>query len=237
MNLILIKNLLKNIFPKAHIKEANNGREAIDLVKSCVPDLILMDVQMPVMDGITATKEIKSMDGGKFENIPIIALTAGVSNKEKEECFEAGMCEFIPKPIERSHLNKVLLSIFPLQQPKDTTEVMMVETEHFKKEKFIEKLGTNGDFYFSILETALQEFPKYINELKNAIFENDIQNITRAAHAIKGSAYNIEFNILGKLAQDIENQSNDKHSCSSIFEDLQKEWITIQQLIEQNKTL
>ncbi len=237
INLILIKNLLKNLFPKAQIREANNGKEAIELVKENTPDLILMDVQMPIMDGITATKEIRSMDNGEYLNIPIIALTAGVSNQEKEECFKAGMCEFIPKPIERAHLNKVLLGILPLQKQKNSDEIAIEQTEHFNKEKFIEKLGSNGDFYFSILETALQEFPKYIKELNNAILENDAQNITRAAHAIKGSAFNIEFNLLGELAQQMENQSNNKDNCSLIFEDLQKEWNTIQQFIEKNKTL
>ena len=111
MNYILINNLLKKLYPNATILEASNGKEAIEVVQTNIPDVILMDVQMPIMDGIEATRQIKYIDGGKYSKIPIVALTAGVSKRERDECFQAGMSDFIAKPIDRSLLEKVFQNI------------------------------------------------------------------------------------------------------------------------------
>jgi len=111
MNYILINNLLKKLYPNATILEASNGKEAIEVVQLKNPDIILMDVQMPTMDGIEATRQIKNLDNGKYSKIPIVALTAGVSKKERDECFQAGMSDFIAKPIDRSLLEKVFQNI------------------------------------------------------------------------------------------------------------------------------
>lgn len=116
MNFMLIMNMLKNIYPNATILEAKNGKEAIDIVQTHNPNIILMDVQMPIMDGIEATREIKNLNNGFFTQIPIIALTAGVSRKERDECFHAGMTEFISKPIDRSSLEKVIQKMIPKNQ-------------------------------------------------------------------------------------------------------------------------
>ncbi|MDX9891271.1 MAG: response regulator [Bacteroidales bacterium] len=113
MNFMLIMNMLKNIYPKATILEASNGKQAIEIVKTKSPDIILMDVQMPIMDGIEATRIIKDLENGNYAHIPIIALTAGVSSKEREQCFEAGMIDFISKPIDRTALEKLLQDMIP----------------------------------------------------------------------------------------------------------------------------
>jgi CheY-like chemotaxis protein len=75
--------------PNVNIHEAENGVEAISKTKCISPDIILMDVQMPILDGIQATKEIRKLENGVL--LPIIALTAGVSKEEREACFAAGM--------------------------------------------------------------------------------------------------------------------------------------------------
>jgi PAS domain S-box-containing protein len=232
MNMILIKNLLKNIYPKALLKEVYNGKEALESVKLNKPDLILMDVQMPIMDGIEATKQIKSVDGGKYADIPIIALTAGVSSQERDECFQVGMCEFISKPIDRTNLFKILHKVFPQQELIQIMTTSWNENEHFNKNKFIEKLGNNGDFYKSIIETALQEFPNYIGDLEKAILANEINKINRTAHAIKGSAYNIEFTTLGNLAFKIESHSDQPEMYKNLFAELIKEWEIIKNQIK-----
>ncbi len=82
---------------------ANNGQEALDKVRQGKFDLILMDVSMPVMDGLTATKAIRAL-GGPFAQIPILAMTAHVAPSDREECFKAGMNSFIAKPMTRETL-------------------------------------------------------------------------------------------------------------------------------------
>lgn len=106
MNMLLITNVLKSFFTIIEIEEAHNGYEALKKLEVFQADIILMDVQMPELDGIAATKKIREIK--EFTNTPIIALTAGVSVEERNACFDAGMTDFLAKPIDRKDLDIVL---------------------------------------------------------------------------------------------------------------------------------
>ncbi|MFV8391894.1 ATP-binding protein [Flavobacterium sp. LB2P6] len=106
INMLLVKTLLKSILPGCVILEAFDGKKAIKLYKKENLDLILMDIQMPHKNGYETTAEIKQLK--KYNNIPIIALTAGIMLGEKEKCLESGMDDYVSKPIIRSNLEKVL---------------------------------------------------------------------------------------------------------------------------------
>jgi two-component system sensor histidine kinase EvgS len=108
MNMILIKMLIANILPNVEIIEAINGREALDIVKQQAVDLVLMDVQMPEMDGMEATQNIRLLDLERAKKLPIIALTAGALKEEKEKALNAGMNDFLTKPIDTEHLKSLL---------------------------------------------------------------------------------------------------------------------------------
>ncbi|MCW7457624.1 PAS domain S-box protein [Leptospira bandrabouensis] len=107
VNLGLMRNFIKRIFPEVKILEAQNGEEAIQVFLEESPSLILMDIQMPVMNGYDATKEIRKLPNGK--NIPIIAVTAGIIAGEKEKCFQLGMDDYISKPVHKETLKQTLL--------------------------------------------------------------------------------------------------------------------------------
>jgi signal transduction histidine kinase/CheY-like chemotaxis protein len=109
MNLMLAKILVKTIIPEAEFLDAENGQEAVNLVAEYDVDLILMDVQMPVMDGIEATELIRQLDKNKVKHIPVVALTAGALKEEKEKAIWAGMDDFLAKPIDSVQLKKILL--------------------------------------------------------------------------------------------------------------------------------
>lgn len=96
-NMIIAKMLVKKALPNAKILEAGNGHEAVTAFVDEEPDIILMDVQMPELDGYEATREIRQLE--KETRIPIIAITAGSMQANKEECYEAGMDDFVSKPI------------------------------------------------------------------------------------------------------------------------------------------
>lgn len=106
INMLLAKTLVKQIIPNLTIFEAENGKEAVEKFNQLNPNLILMDVQMPLMNGYEATQEIRKSEAGK--NIPIIALTAGTVVGEKEKCIEAGMNDYASKPIIKEILTEVL---------------------------------------------------------------------------------------------------------------------------------
>jgi CheY-like chemotaxis protein len=104
INMLLTKTLIKKILPKAIIYEAINGKIAIQQYQDLQPEIILMDIQMPVLNGYEATEEIRKND----KNIPIIALTAGTIQGEREKCIEVGMNDYISKPINKDAFENML---------------------------------------------------------------------------------------------------------------------------------
>ncbi|MFT7164516.1 MAG: signal transduction histidine kinase/ActR/RegA family two-component response regulator [Flavobacterium sp.] len=106
INMFLAKTLLKRIIPSSDIIEATDGNDAVEKYIMEQPDVVLMDVQMPNKNGYDATYEIRKSKGA--ENIPIIAMTAGILMDEKEKCFESGMDDYLPKPIIIADLMRIL---------------------------------------------------------------------------------------------------------------------------------
>jgi CheY-like chemotaxis protein len=105
--MLLAKTLVKQYLPNANLFEFENGKSLINTIDEIeTPDLILMDIQMPEMNGYETTLELKKKQ--KFCNIPIIALTAGTTDGEKEKCLETGMNDYISKPIDKEQLKNVL---------------------------------------------------------------------------------------------------------------------------------
>jgi PAS domain S-box-containing protein len=107
INMLLIKTILKSLFPKAVLIESKNGEEAIEKFVEKAPDLILMDIQMPILNGLEATKRIRALN--KNGHIPIIALTAGTLKEERDLCLSSGMDDFVSKPIIKDTIKKVIL--------------------------------------------------------------------------------------------------------------------------------
>lgn len=110
VNMLLTKTYLKDILPQALIIEAKDGVEALELYQKESPDLILMDIQMPHLNGIEATQKIRGME--KNFEIPIIALTAGSLPGEKEKCLQAGMSDFLTKPLLKQTLSDMIKKWF-----------------------------------------------------------------------------------------------------------------------------
>lgn len=106
VNMLLAKTVVRRMMPNAILHEAVNGQEAVDFCEAQVPDLIFMDIQMPVMNGYEATKKIRKLDTTK--QVPIIALTAGTLESERELCFNVGINDIITKPfVENSIIGVV----------------------------------------------------------------------------------------------------------------------------------
>ena len=108
INLLVLEKQLKSKLKNSQITIAYNGLEALELVKQNQYDIVLMDVIMPEMDGITATKHIRNLTDESKKNIPIIALTANVGEKDLTECLVSGMNDFVTKPFEINALLKII---------------------------------------------------------------------------------------------------------------------------------
>lgn len=232
MNRMLIGTMLRNVLPGLQLYEAENGEEVIKLLEEVVPDLILMDVQMPVLDGIETCRKIRLLSNRKLQQIPIVALTAGVSKEERANCEMAGMDDFLSKPIDKNQLYTTLRTYLSLKShPAELTTTKEASQLHFDKEKLFQKIGSDEELLANILDIALDEFPQYVVALQKAIVANDQVAVKKAAHTIKGSAFNMEFNNLGELAHEIEKCNKDEEEVHRLFNALEQEWDAVLKMV------
>ncbi|TVQ67608.1 MAG: response regulator [Balneolaceae bacterium] len=115
LNMKLTCSLLESILPGVHILKAENGYDALQLWQHERPDLILMDLQMPVMDGLEATRQIRSLESEQniSSPVPIVALTAAALKEDQEKCHESGMNDVITKPISMKKIRELLSTLVP----------------------------------------------------------------------------------------------------------------------------
>jgi PAS domain S-box-containing protein len=117
MNMILVRTMLQQIIPGITVLEAADGQQALDVMAAHSVDLVLMDVQMPVMDGLTATAEIRQMEARSQgdRRVPVVALTAGALSSERKRCLDAGMDDFLSKPIEMNPLRETVYKMLKIK--------------------------------------------------------------------------------------------------------------------------
>lgn len=108
INRLLLKKIMEKQYPQMEIIEASSGVDAVDLFKQSAFDLVIMDVQMPKMDGLEATRALRKIDYENKTHTPIVALSAGALEEEKQKCFLAGMDDFVSKPIDKEVLFRVI---------------------------------------------------------------------------------------------------------------------------------
>ena len=106
VNMLLLKTIIKNLDINPVIFEIINGKDAVDQFEAIHPDIIFMDIQMPIMNGYEATRIIRSLKSGQI--VPIIAITAGTEKEEKAKCIAAGMNDYIPKPIINGIIEEII---------------------------------------------------------------------------------------------------------------------------------
>lgn len=116
INMTLIKYMLQKLYPACVLHEAGNGQIALERYRDCLPDIVLMDMQMPVMDGLDATRNIRKLEAELGKKSTIIALTANAMTGERENCLKAGMDEYLTKPLQQKVLVETINSFW---QPKN----------------------------------------------------------------------------------------------------------------------
>ena len=168
---------------------ANNGKEAVDLHMANDYDLILMDIQMPEMDGHTATKIIRALPDTKKSSIPIIALTANSMQAELDKCLELGMDACVTKPFNIEFLRKSILSCIAktnLEKLNKDEVDEIIEEKLFDLTYLKEHADGNKKFLFEMLSIFLIEGPIKLGELNENINQINFEKIKFTAHSMKG---------------------------------------------------
>ena len=236
---------------KIEVKTATSGKEAIEMVQNEPFDIIFMDQMMPEMDGVEATGIIRKL-GGKFEKIPIIALTANAVQGAREMFLENGFDGFMSKPIDLHELNKILVEFLPSEKiseiPDEYIETADSNPLFMKKLDEIDEINTQtGLSRFSDIEdmylSATKHFCKsIINECAEmSAFLNDrnLRKFAIAVHAMKSALSTVGATGLSETAQNLETaaKENAENYCLEQYPDFEEKLISLhRQLSEIFKT-
>ncbi|HEY5759538.1 MAG TPA: PAS domain-containing protein [Steroidobacter sp.] len=193
------------------VRVADNGVEAVRACEESTFDLILMDLQMPVMDGLTATLRIRERETGDGRpNAPIVALTANAMASQLERCMEAGMDAFLTKPLEIPRLHEVLTK-FGLRITAEETAAAQLAAEtnvpvHLAQ---LNEL-TDGDPEFTreLVATFIASGEQALDEARASLAALDRPGLSRIAHKLKGASANIYAEPLRKLSHQLEAQAS-----------------------------
>jgi len=200
------------------VLSAHDGKQALDILKHTQIDAVLMDVHMPNMDGLEATRIIRGLDNDTSK-IPIIMLSADALKKSRKKCLAAGATNFISKPFELSQLNQVLVNLFGLRnnaKPEFIKQLLTKETLTAEKEQLINikaleemRKSLGNDLLEELINDFSLQCENFIKALEAAIRKNDIQSITEIAHSLKGSSRELKAVKVTQLAAEIESTSNE----------------------------
>ena len=174
-----------------HVVTASNGRAALERLEKETFDLILMDIQMPEMDGFEATAAIRKEEESTGKHLPIIAMTAHAMEGDRERCLAAGMDGYIAKPIQ---VEDLIDAIEKLGQSPAVAEVATTakrgEQEPIDTASALERVGGNVELLKEMVALFLKELPGLMTNLRQAIAAGDAKATERAAHKLKGCVGN-----------------------------------------------
>jgi TMAO reductase system sensor TorS len=183
-----------------------NGAEAVNALKMVEYDAILMDVQMPEMDGLEATRQIRNSEFG-IRNIPIIAMTAHAMKGDRERCLEAGMDDYVSKPIQPQELQEAIerqIAGFAEAESPESPAREQKDRTIFARSELLDRLDGDEELLSELLQVFTQEFPVQLEQLRQAVAENDLSLVKRYSHTIKGSSANMGAQALSAAATDVE---------------------------------
>ncbi len=220
---------------------AETGRQAVDAYKTKYYDLILMDIQMPEMDGYEAARAIREIQArheaeGKTElktHVPIVAMTAHAVQSFKDRCLTCGMDDFITKPLRRVDL---LASIAkwvdtydakaPLPVAAQAPAVTGEDNPPIDIARAMEEFQADRPFFLEVLVGFLERMPAQIEELQNALAQGRSEVLARRAHSIKGGAANLMADNLAQAANTLETRAHENRlsNGNALVERLEAEY-------------
>lgn len=200
VNMALNQQIIKNIAPNSVLYTAINGAEAVAVCQENQVDLILMDIQMPEMNGIDATKFIRLINN--YQDVPIIAVTAGNVKGEKERCLEVGLTDFLAKPIRENDI------VDMMKKWLDFSQETQNENEDFGNHIDVSMIDnyTKDDESFrkTFIEIIINELEKDKIAFKTHSNTKNLEQINQLGHKVKGTSKTAGLLILADLTEQIE---------------------------------
>jgi len=240
----IAKELLKKVGVKTNF--ASNGMEALEMVKKNEYDAVLMDCQMPVMDGYEATKILKA--DNRFKNIPIIAMTANSTQADKEQCLLIGMSDIITKPINIHNFYSVLIEwvkpknpTFGIKaNPQKNSKINLhgMQINGMNVDKALMRFQRDDEILFNMLKRFSNSQKDTVDMISFTFKIGDIQGLQRDVHTLKGLCGNLEaeylYKELQKLEQELKSPTQNRNYIESMILDIGKNLKTLIASIDEN---
>lgn len=200
---------------------AENGEVALELLQQQPFDMVLMDCQMPVMDGYTATQAWRAIEKAKgLPHMPIIAMTANAMAEDRQKCLDAGMDDYLSKPVDRKLMQQIMMKWLKKEASQKPISNNNVAGEQVVSKQVIilnEDKSSSLDYeivndlqdlmgsdYQSLIRIYLEDSPKLISQLLSALQNNDCMALISPSHTLKSSSANLGAVTLSKIAMNIE---------------------------------
>jgi len=222
VNMLVIRSHLSKM--GFQIIEAVNGKEAVEKYAENQIDLVFMDIHMPEMDGLEATRKIREFEAVTAEytdnrdkkHTPIIALTADAFKDDRDKCLSEGMNFYLSKPFRPEEIINVIKLFAP-----DRSELVGANNysplpQVFDKKGFLHRIGGNTSIYDEMILLFLERFPIDLSVLSSFIEKQDLKEIRLQAHSLKGMCITLGADILADIAHKIENIACDNGSIEEI---------------------
>jgi len=199
------------------VDTAENGQEAVARYQQGNFDLVLMDVQMPIMDGLTATRHIRELEQGTNTRIPIIAMTARAMNQDRQLCMEAGMDDYLSKPIRATELASALRNLYTMKKQNDTiqkteepeaTSLPLELNDFINWDAALNAVNGDRELLQSVIDSVLDELPQLMQQLQSALNQQDHETAGRAAHTISGTMRVFEAEKVINISRELEEKEH-----------------------------
>ncbi len=221
VNMVLNNRMMKAISSRFDLTEAVNGLEALEQCRRKQFSVILMDVQMPVMDGMEATKQIRQLPG--YGTVPIIGVTAGNVLGEKEKCLESGMDDFLPKPLKQNDLEAMLKKYLSVIDQSGGTAGSYTPDQYIDMDMLNGQIGDDEEFRSLFLNLVVQQLDQAMKDIKVAQDTDHRADMKVILHKLKGTAGTAGLFRLSECVREWEIKLNGDTDFGSLYQEISEE--------------
>jgi PAS domain S-box-containing protein len=221
---------------------AANGELAIRALQAQDFDLVLMDCEMPTMDGYEATRRIRAgQDGVRNRDIPIVALTASAMSTDRDRCFRAGMSDYISKPVDPQQLATILARWTAPSKavalPSQASRPAPTDIPIFDEKELLERLMGDRKLARKLVDSFVHDVPAKLANLDDLVHAADSAGIRAVAHALKGAAANLSARALKELAMQLQQaaDANDLQRCGVLVASMQTDFQRLQKTLAESE--
>lgn len=233
INQKLVVRMLEKLGHRISVVE--NGRAAVTATEHAHFDLVLMDVQMPELDGIDATRQIRQRETATHRHTPIIALTAHAMKGDRERCLQAGMDAYLSKPVQLAELRRAIDDLDGRNAPAGSAVARPAEETVLDRQAIVERTGGEPELLKEIVELFQVDSTRLLGELRHALSAGDSRRGARLAHSLRGAIGNFGAPTACRAAETVEelSQSGNVVQAAAGFDTLAKEVRQLQSALRQ----